>query len=603
MPAQRESERPVVVLRSVAPPEQIAVEEQFWFGSGSDHAAEERAANSMAARVGRVLGAKPFPEAARRLDQLTRGAACPINDVVRVLEGDPALSARLLRLVNSAGYALRLRCTSVRHAAVLVGTRRLNQLATTAAVLDMFEASTASAARVVEHAAVVGSLCRYLAAHFGLPRDELTTSGFLHDIGKLVLLDTEGEEYQRLLDEHGGTPDTVAAAEREVFGFDHAVLGAHVLAAWNIPEPVPRVVAWHHQPARAMQAGGMVGAMVQALRLADAIAYALDSMPKADAIAALASSEMASYLDLGEAQLAAMWTDLEGLQVVARSRGRNDPDPEVVPRRPSVEPKSIAPRTSEVPRQFPCGTCTKPSFGTTCAACCAYVCPEHWFAREQWCTDCLQRYRSLEGASALPIGLVAAVALTVGLSAGAGAAASDSSWLGAALVAVSSAGLAAALLLVYSRASRRIRFLRDRALARAEEAPVEPEQPDLVRIEIPRLPALPRLDVSASSVSPPPEPPPAFAAEPAVADAPARVEPPVTLPAGEPATPSARHAPLPECCESRPGLRGARCIPPSRWQRCLVAVSTDPRAELGYLPTEPPPPWVPREPEAPPARA
>ncbi len=56
-----------------------------------------------------------------------------------MLESDPGLSMRLLRLVNSAGYALRVRCTSVRHAASLVGMRRLHQLATTAAVLDLFE--------------------------------------------------------------------------------------------------------------------------------------------------------------------------------------------------------------------------------------------------------------------------------------------------------------------------------------------------------------------------------------------------------------------------------------------------------------------------------
>ena len=63
-------------------PVDVAIQEDLWFGSSQDDRAEERAAQSMAAKVGRVVGAKPFPEAARRLDELTRGVSCKIGDVV-----------------------------------------------------------------------------------------------------------------------------------------------------------------------------------------------------------------------------------------------------------------------------------------------------------------------------------------------------------------------------------------------------------------------------------------------------------------------------------------------------------------------------------------
>jgi hypothetical protein len=110
-------------------------DEQDWFG-GRDDEAEAAASKSLAATAARMVGAKPFPVAAKRLEELTRTTNARIEQVVVVLESDPALSVRLLRLVNSAGYGLKVRCTSVRHAAVLVGTRRLNQVATTAAILD-----------------------------------------------------------------------------------------------------------------------------------------------------------------------------------------------------------------------------------------------------------------------------------------------------------------------------------------------------------------------------------------------------------------------------------------------------------------------------------
>jgi HD-like signal output (HDOD) protein len=179
------------------------IDEELWFGNFSDAEAEKKAAESVAAMVGRIVGAKPFPIAAQRLAEATRDPDCDLNDVIRILERDVALSTRLLRLVNSASFALRMPCTSVRQATSLVGTDRLNQLATTAAILDMVDSSSAQASRILEHSSVVGALCRYLAVHLGLPADELFTCGFLHDIGKLMLLETEGKRYVPLLEEVG----------------------------------------------------------------------------------------------------------------------------------------------------------------------------------------------------------------------------------------------------------------------------------------------------------------------------------------------------------------------------------------------------------------
>jgi HD-like signal output (HDOD) protein len=199
----------------------VEVDEELWFGNaGEEREIEARAAESMAAVAARVLGAKPFPAAAKRLEELTRSPNARIEQVVSVLESDPGLSMRLLRLVNSAGYALRVRCTSVRHAAALVGMRRLHQLATTAAILDMFETDNPLVVQLLTHSAVVGALSRYLAVHIDLPPDELFTCGFLHDIGKLMLLDSEGDSYGDLVRQAGDRPDVLHVLERERYGFD-----------------------------------------------------------------------------------------------------------------------------------------------------------------------------------------------------------------------------------------------------------------------------------------------------------------------------------------------------------------------------------------------
>jgi HD-like signal output (HDOD) protein len=402
------------------------VDEELWYGAGSDAAAEAEAAKSMSARVGRIIGAKPFPIAAQRLMTLTQSHDVALDDVVAVLESDPALSARLLRLVNSVGYSLRTACTSVRHAATLVGIEKLHQVASTAAIIDLLDDGGGHAAKILEHATVVGSLCRYLALHFALPADELFTCGFLHDIGKLMLLDTESD-YVQLLDESPPEFDRSYVLERQKFGFDHALLAGHVLAAWHIPDPVPKVVAWHHHVTRAYAESTLISQMVNTLRLADALSFVLDKEDAQAEIERLARGEAASYLDISEPQLAAMWGELQGLADRARvafsgkapasQRGVSQRPKAAapVPANPSLPPSRSIPPTSEAKpaRRFPCVVCESPSYAQTCAACGGYVCPEH-VDKEEWCSLCRSDYNE----SGIPrINPVASMAVGAGIGA------------------------------------------------------------------------------------------------------------------------------------------------------------------------------------------
>lgn len=463
------------------------VNEDLWFDTSVDEEAEAKAAESMAALVGRILGAKPLPIAARRLAELTRSPNARIEQTVRVLESDPALSARLLRLVNSAGYALRARCASVHHAAALVGTRRIHQVATTAAVLDLFDASSDTAVRLLEHAAVVGALCRYLAVHLGLPRDEMFTSGFLHDIGKLMLLDTEGEAYGALLDAELGAIDAHHLSERAQYGYDHAVLAGHVLSAWNIPDPIPRVVAWHHSPARAYEAGGMVGAMVAAVRLADSLSAALGEEDTTTAITRIARGDSAAYLDVSEAQLAAMWDELQTLreQSTARSRGVEVPEKELLPRHQirKSAPRGLASHAVQAPMHFPCVVCQKPSYGNVCPCCQGYVCPTHQTGSHEWCSACTRTFakslsRSRLGLRSKAGVAAAATALASTAAAGAAATAEPAAWANIVVAPLLSLLFGATLFIVGRKWHVRAEFVKTRRRQRMDGVPDSSRSPE-----------------------------------------------------------------------------------------------------------------------------
>jgi HD-like signal output (HDOD) protein len=235
-----------------------------------------RAVASFASRVAKEHGARTFPHAAQTLLRATSEPGFRIDDVVKVIESDPALTAQTLGQVNSAVFARRTRCVSVHQAVTLLGAEALRSIATTAGVLSMFDDLAAGpAAKVVEHGKLVGAIARRLAPFVNLAPDEMYTCGLLHDVGKLMLLSGDDLDYPDMLGTYEGF-DAICAREREEYGFDHGVLAGHVLKAWRIPAPVPRVVGWHHQPERAARAGGSFARRVALVRLADRASYALN---------------------------------------------------------------------------------------------------------------------------------------------------------------------------------------------------------------------------------------------------------------------------------------------------------------------------------------
>ena len=171
----------------------------LWLGDSASAEAQKQAANSMAAFTARSLGGRAMPSSAQRVLAITDNPTYRVQDVVAVLETDPAMSARVLQLVNSAGYGLQTKCKSVLHAVTLLGNQRLRQVATVAGVLHLFESESEAAYHVREHSIVVGGLARHLAASCNLPPEELFTCGVLHDLGKMMLLESEEARYNELL--------------------------------------------------------------------------------------------------------------------------------------------------------------------------------------------------------------------------------------------------------------------------------------------------------------------------------------------------------------------------------------------------------------------
>ncbi|MBN4050233.1 HDOD domain-containing protein [Desulfobulbus sp. AH-315-M07] len=299
-------------------PIKISVLEQLWFGKLSDDPAEQEAAQSFAATVAEVQGLRPFSPAVQRLLAAIQDEYFTVDQVSEIIESDTTIAARVMRTINSAGYGLRRECTSVGHAVTMLGANAISQMAAAMAVLDMFAGAKGPAAVITVHSAAVASITRLLAdrSSFG-GKEVLFTCALLHDVGKLLLLqvseslqvDAGQDPYAALLARVNRDFDRCHREEREFYGFDHAVLGGHVLRAWQIPEPVPHVVAWHHQPERAQTEGGEIEKQVAMIRLADHIAYATKRDP-GEALWSELLDEFAGVLKIDASNLAEWWPDL-----------------------------------------------------------------------------------------------------------------------------------------------------------------------------------------------------------------------------------------------------------------------------------------------------
>lgn len=265
-----------------------------------------------AALRSKLTGVKPFPAVVARVRTVASDPRRTVADVAEVVERDVAFASRMLRVVNSAAFGLAARCTSVRHAVALLGTRRVASIATSTAALEMVEQTSGAAPVIAKHAVAVAGLSRFLASYAGVSPDEAFTVGLLHDVGMLLVLQAGDALYEELVEQLGPSVEPSSDEETALLGFDHAQLGAEALRSWSLPDPLPDVVELHHDWENAAAFGGQIASMVALLRVADTLAGRLDARltPEEQDLDALRDEPAVAHLGFSPEELVRMWPQL-----------------------------------------------------------------------------------------------------------------------------------------------------------------------------------------------------------------------------------------------------------------------------------------------------
>ena len=215
-----------------------------------------------------------LPDIYFRIVEVLNNPYSSAAQVGEVVGKDPSLSAKLLKLVNSPFYGFPSKIDSIDRAVCIIGANDLTTLALGISVVNSF---TDVPKRLMDmrgfwrHSITCGATARFLAAaRPGLTEERFFIAGLLHDIGRLVMIRGVPEPFTEALYLARDAKEPLYKAEREVLGFDHAVVGGFLFKEWKLPPSLERAIRFHHNP---KAAANLLEAAV--IHVADVIAYAM----------------------------------------------------------------------------------------------------------------------------------------------------------------------------------------------------------------------------------------------------------------------------------------------------------------------------------------
>ncbi len=204
-----------------------------------------------------------------------------VRAIGTIIAKDPAITAKILQLVNSAFFGLGRHVADSAEAASLLGLDTIKYLVLSVGLFSQFdlgklEGKRFSIEQSVDHSIRVGLLAKRIALSEKADKnfvEESYLSGFLHDIGKLILAENMPQEYGRVIDLVQQDGYDFYLAEQEIIGTSHAAVGAYLLGLWGFADAVMETVAFHHMPEKS---GGKVFAPLTAVYVANVLEHSRD---------------------------------------------------------------------------------------------------------------------------------------------------------------------------------------------------------------------------------------------------------------------------------------------------------------------------------------
>ncbi len=249
-------------------------------------------------------------------------AESSMRDLETTVARDQAIASLVLRLSNSAYYGLPGRISTLSRAILVLGSDKLKSVVLASCTESLFRRPRSSFQErtLWEHSLATAIVARMLAGLCRYPEGEAAlVAGLIHDIGKSVMDTNEAEKYQWVVQRVTNEGESFVAAEREVFGFDHADVGGLVALKWSLAEPLAEAVRCHHDPGQATLDPTLAAIVNLANGVCTKLEIGPEKTPDLD-LALLPAASMlpldpAIYETLPEQALACLATERQSLSV------------------------------------------------------------------------------------------------------------------------------------------------------------------------------------------------------------------------------------------------------------------------------------------------
>ncbi|MFK5987041.1 MAG: HDOD domain-containing protein [Pseudomonadota bacterium] len=194
-----------------------------------------------------------FPSSVNQILQLTADINSPPKELIHVIEHDPVLTLKILKLVNSAYFGLSREVTSIKKSVVYIGLNSIKNISLSIAAIGVLPSKNISGYSMNDfliHSLTTAVISRLLGKSKGVAEQDLGdyfVASLLHDIGQLALAQFFPELFQQACELSKQQGILIHEAEKEVIGEDHAMVGAMLAEKWKLPENLIHCIRYHHR--------------------------------------------------------------------------------------------------------------------------------------------------------------------------------------------------------------------------------------------------------------------------------------------------------------------------------------------------------------------
>lgn len=200
----------------------------------------------------KLLGSKGLPPAplqAQKAFELSLKANIDAKDIIDLVENEETLSARVLKIANSAYFGRKEKTETIPDAVIVIGVEELKNILCANALKNLFPSKLPFREKLWKHNVAVALTSRIIAEKIEpKDKDKAFLAGLMHDIGKLLLFQRFDSAIERIYENAASNKSTYLDAEEAEFLCNHCEVGFMIGQKWNFTEYMQHAICFHHKP-------------------------------------------------------------------------------------------------------------------------------------------------------------------------------------------------------------------------------------------------------------------------------------------------------------------------------------------------------------------